>query len=285
MRVKKQKRHRKAVRFYSACFGFREPYKVLCDGTFVHHLLLHGLIPADNVLHRLLGARVLLFSSRCVIAELQALGDSHSDALNAARQLVTARCDHEKRVSATACIESIIGDSNPEHFFVATQDGDLRRKFQKIPGVPVIYGLKNSLFIDQPSAHQREFVKSTEERRLCVSEPEYHKLYKKESRGGLESQTTDLASFHVGSTHDISASDHMGNSISRGHMLGVAEKTKFKRKKAKGPNPLSCMKKKKKEGSSSAVNQVEKTDSNTKRKRIRKCNRTHKESNTSELAS
>ncbi|KAH7692226.1 U3 small nucleolar RNA-associated protein 23 [Dioscorea alata] len=268
MRVKKQKRHRKAVRFYSACFGFREPYKVLCDGTFVHHLLLHGLVPADNALQRLLGARVLLFSSRCVVAELQALGESHSEALNAARQLVIARCDHEKRVSATACIESIIGESNPEHFFVATQDADLRRMFQKIAGVPVIYGLKNSLFIDQPSAHQREFVKSTEERRMHMNEPEYYKLHKKELKDELT-----LAKLNDDSANETSGSEHMRKTIAGGHALGVADKTKFKRKKAKGPNPLSCLKKKMKEASSNAINQDEKADSNSKRTRIRKRNR------------
>jgi U3 small nucleolar RNA-associated protein 23 len=66
MRVKKQKRHRKVVRFYSACFGFREPYKVLLDGTLVHHLLSHGLSPADDALSRLLGARCLLFTTKWV---------------------------------------------------------------------------------------------------------------------------------------------------------------------------------------------------------------------------
>lgn len=64
MRVKKQKRHRKVVRFFSACFGFREPFKVLCDGTFVHHLLIHHLTPADDALSRLLGGRALLFTTR-----------------------------------------------------------------------------------------------------------------------------------------------------------------------------------------------------------------------------
>ena len=64
MRVKKQKRHRKAVRFYAACFGFREPFKVLCDGTFVHHLLLNKITPADTALANALGAPVKIFTTR-----------------------------------------------------------------------------------------------------------------------------------------------------------------------------------------------------------------------------
>lgn len=64
MRVKKQKRHRRAVRFYTACFGFREPFKILCDGTFVHHLLANGITPADTALANTLGATVKIFTTR-----------------------------------------------------------------------------------------------------------------------------------------------------------------------------------------------------------------------------
>lgn len=42
------------------------------------------------------------------------------------------RCDHEKRKSAVACITEVIGENNPEHFFVATQDAELRNKFHQV---------------------------------------------------------------------------------------------------------------------------------------------------------
>lgn len=64
MRFKKQKRHRKAVRFYTACFGFREPFKIICDGTFVHHLIANGIAPADTALMNILGAPVKIFTTR-----------------------------------------------------------------------------------------------------------------------------------------------------------------------------------------------------------------------------
>lgn len=69
MRVKKQKRHRKIVRFYTACFGFRQPYKVLCDGTFVHHLIENRITPADIALSNTLAAPVKLFATKsaCVL--------------------------------------------------------------------------------------------------------------------------------------------------------------------------------------------------------------------------
>lgn len=64
MRFKKQKRHRKAVRFYTTCFGFREPFKVLFDGTFVHHLLVNNITPADTAVANTLGAPVKIFTTR-----------------------------------------------------------------------------------------------------------------------------------------------------------------------------------------------------------------------------
>ncbi|CAL9194906.1 unnamed protein product [Musa hybrid cultivar] len=262
MRVKKQKRHRKVVRFYSACFGFREPYKVLCDGTFIHHLLHHRLTPADDVIFHLLGARALLFTTRCIIGELRSLGESHSEALEAAQQLFTARCDHEKRVGATACVESVIGETNSEHFFVATQDADMRKKFREVgfvPGVPVIYGLRNSLFIEQPSAQQRQYAKSTEEKRLHMGESEYLKLYKSDLKGVITNDSTNRLTEGTQLTRNISTTKRM---------LGVAEKSKFKRKRAKGPNPLSC-KKKKKDDTSAPQNQ-DGVDSGATKKKIRK---------------
>uniref|UniRef100_A0A453Q612 PIN domain-containing protein n=1 Tax=Aegilops tauschii subsp. strangulata TaxID=200361 RepID=A0A453Q612_AEGTS len=124
IRVKRRSRHRKVVKFYSTCFGFREPYKVLVDGTFVHHLLVHQLLPADDALRELLSAArpPPLFTSKCVQVELRRLGKSYSQAFDAARLLATFGCEHDKVVSAVDCILSLVGDKNPEHYFVATQD-------------------------------------------------------------------------------------------------------------------------------------------------------------------
>lgn len=42
------------------------------------------------------------------------------------------RCEHEKRKSAVACMSEVIGENNSEHFFVATQDAELRKKFKEV---------------------------------------------------------------------------------------------------------------------------------------------------------
>jgi hypothetical protein len=70
----------------------------------------------------------------------------------------------------------------------------------------VIYGLKNSLFIEQPSAQQRKFAQLDEEKRIHMEKSEFKKL--------LKASSEEKAS---------------GDGITP----GVAEKSKFKRNRAK----------------------------------------------------
>ncbi|KAK9932322.1 hypothetical protein M0R45_019565 [Rubus argutus] len=244
MRVKKQKRHRKIVRFYTACYGFRQPYKVLCDVTFVHHLVTNRITPADKALSNILGAPVTLYTTKCAVAELKmhgpSLGPSHSESLEAATSLITARCDHEKALSADDCIMDVIGKNNSEHFFVATQQADLRKRILKIPGVPVVYSLRTALLLEAPSAAQRQFVKTSEEQRLHMTDLEY-KMLEKRAKNMLEKDSSD---------EDVGCGDQnlqvqaVEKKRTARKELGVKDKVQFKRKKAKGPNPLSCKPKK-----------------------------------------
>lgn len=275
MRVKKRSKHRKAVKFYATCFGFREPYKVLMDGTFVHHLLTHRLLPPDDALRTLLSASrtPALFTSKCALAELRRLGKSHAESFDVAQLLATAECEHDKVVSAVNCFISLIGDKNPEHYFVATQDADLREKLREIPGVPVIYGLKNSLFIEKPSVQQRKFAQLDEEKRLNMDVSEYKKLLKAAS-----GETDASEKGRDGEQHGRPISSLVKNA------LRVADKSKFKRNRAKGPNPLSC-KKKKPKPQPTAQNQGAAADGEAKRKRVRKRKTGQKDNKQAETAS
>ncbi|KAF3452817.1 hypothetical protein FNV43_RR03250 [Rhamnella rubrinervis] len=282
MRVKKQKRHRKIVRFYTACYGFRPPFKVLCDGTFVHHLLVNRITPADDALSNVLGSPVKLFTTSCVLAELKNLGRSVSESLDAAQQLLTARCNHENRKRADACILELISENNPEHFFVATQEYDLRKKSLEMPGVPVIYALRNALLLEPPSAIQRAFVKTSEEERSHMNEKEYEML-KKKMKSTLTNEEQNGA-FNEGLVDQNLQVQAMTKTRTARKGIDIKDKVQFKRKKAKGPNPLSCLKKKNRENRNS-VQVKEKNDENDSvrsRGRKRKRSRGHRKSGESE---
>ncbi|KDP42893.1 hypothetical protein JCGZ_23835 [Jatropha curcas] len=245
MRVRKQRRHRKAVRFYTACFGFRQPFKILCDGTFVHHLIVNSIAPADKALSNILGGPVKLFTTRCVLGELKRLGNSYSESLQAAHKLMIARCDHENKKSAEACIVEIIGENNPEHFFVATQDFVMRKKFREVPGVPLIFGLRNAVLLEPPSAFQHEFVKTSEEERSRVTELE-HKMLKNRTKSMLTKEKSGHSSDENEGPRDQDLEmQPVRKKQGTGKRMDVKDRAQFKRKKVKGPNPLSCKKKKK----------------------------------------
>ncbi|RZC62500.1 hypothetical protein C5167_024255 [Papaver somniferum] len=264
MKVKRMKHHRKYVRFYTTCFGFREPYKVFCDGTFIHHLVTNQITDFSQAISNILGKPAKLFTTRCVIAELHSLGESFSKSFEEARNLSLARCDHEKRKGAAACIADVIGEKNSEHFFLATQDNELRIRFREVPGVPLIFGLRKSLILEPPSTSQREFVKSSEEQRLRMTEMEKTLL----KRGISKIATED------GDPTSDAHEEASGNEVVPDAFISVPRKTdgpQFKRNKPKGPNPLSCKKKKVAEKPSTAPNKDgDSAKRNRKRKRSRR---------------
>lgn len=244
MRVTKQKQNRKTVRFYKACFAFREPYKVLCDGTFIHHMLESRLGTVNEALSGLLGGHVKVFVTRCVIEELKKLGESFSGTVLATRRLTTARCNHESLKSATECLEAMVGADNPEHFFVATQDGGLRKKFRQVPGVPVVFVQKNYLLLEPPSEYQHQIARMTEAERMRMMEREFKLLEALEAKKAATQ--ADVTSAPEISGDEMPKKIESRDGSKSGNMLAVKDRPRFKRKKAKGPNPLSCKKKKNK---------------------------------------
>ncbi|KAK9071710.1 hypothetical protein SSX86_008139 [Deinandra increscens subsp. villosa] len=268
MRLKKQKRHRRSVRFFTTCYGFRSPFKILCDGTFIHHLLVNRITPADNAISNILGAPVKMFTTRCVLAELKSLGETYSGSLNVARDLAPARCDHEKRKSAVACLADVIGESNSEHFFAASQDVELRKKFQEVPAVPVMFALRNSLFLEPPSQIQQQFAKSAEEERSRVNGLELKLLSNKKKRSSeTDEQEDEVLPNEI--TEDLEK-----NASKR--TTDVKDKVQFKRKRAKAPNPLSCKKKKKDNEKLVAKKKVNNETVETVRSRSKKRKRSRK---------
>ncbi|OCT74970.1 hypothetical protein XELAEV_18033958mg [Xenopus laevis] len=177
---------------------------------------------------------VQLCTSHCVIKELESLGKELYGAKLIAQRFQVRSCSHFKDpVSGSACILSLTADGNPHHYFIATQDQELAAKVKKRAGVPLMFIIQNTIVLDKPSPKSLARVEALQSNQLV---PEHQK-------------------------HSIK---HLK------HEQGVAkdsERKGRKRKRLKGPNPLSCMKKKKKIPEQQAAAS---TSSQTKRKRRRK---------------
>ncbi|KAH0925411.1 hypothetical protein HID58_017667 [Brassica napus] len=215
MRVKRQKKNRRTARFFTVCFGFRQPFKVLCDGTFVHHLVSKEITPADTVVSELLGGPVKLFTTRCVLAELQKLGKDYSESLEAAQMLSTATCEHEEAKPADECLSEVLGVNS-----------GLRVSEKASAGSS-----------DELSVYSSTFTaKDSDRKRLTMTDAE---------KRILEKQTARILASNRGEGTVEDEQWETPRVVSTRNGLGVKDKPQFKRNRANGPNPLSCMKKKK----------------------------------------
>lgn len=157
----------------------------------------------------------------------------------------------------------LLEKKNPEHFFVSTQDVDLRKKLQELPGVPLIFGLRNALLLEPPSAFQRQFVKTSEEARSRMTELEFKMLEKKKI---LETEEIRESSNRY---EELETQTDKETHYARKGM-GVKDRPQFKRKRAKAPNSLSCKKKKSHENLNTASGKEGKDGNTTVRSRNRK---------------
>lgn len=138
-------------------------------------------------------------------------------------------CGHEKNpISAAHCLHSLLtSHDNEEHFILATQDKNLKEMVRLIPGCPIISLVLSALCMEKPSL-------------MNVAEAN------EEIEQSKEQGVSDLKAI-------------------KSQVFGLEPAAK-KRKKLKGPNPLSCKKKQKK---SVAVETVDKDSDKRKRPRKR----------------
>lgn len=99
--------------------------------------------------------------------------------------------------------------TSPEKYFFATQDPKLKSNIRQIPGIPVISFNRSVLVLDAPSHQNMKELTSTETVKRGISEKEKEVLFNEY------------------------------------HILPSTDTEPIKRKhKPQGPNPLSCLKKK-----------------------------------------
>lgn len=100
----------------------------------------------------------------------------------------------------------------------------------QVPGVPLVFGLRNSLFLEPPSAFQRQFVKANEENRSHLSELET-KMLKKKAKSILQTDETRDSS---NENEDFEEQMEIRKKQkAKNTTLGVKDRPQFKRKRAK----------------------------------------------------
>jgi len=103
-----------------------------------------------------------------------------------------------------------------------------------VPGVPLIYALINALFLESPSAYQRQYVKTSEEGRLHMTEKEY-KIFKNRVTTDDEEANNSITEIveNVDSGDQTINVQAVKKSIAARNRMEIKDKPQFKRKRAK----------------------------------------------------
>ena len=231
MRLQKARKSRKHLNFYRAAHGFRPPFTVLVDSTALQTALNVNLW-LQTELPKLLGGRCEIVVTRAVVAELRALGKDFAAAAAQAQKLQYLASDNSD--SALESVLALVQNGNPQRLFVLTEDKKMQRRLASIPGVPLLRFARDRLMLEAP----------------CRGQAEPEPVPQSAPKAGKAGDGTGAAS----------APERQRVPAKPGKQQPPP------RKKRKGPNPLSCMKKKRVEPP--AARKV--GDGASGRKRIRK---------------
>ncbi|EZA49039.1 rRNA-processing protein UTP23 homolog [Ooceraea biroi] len=219
MKTSRHKKVRKNLGFYINNYKFRQPFQVLIDGTFAF-AALQNKFNIQEQLTKYFKCEVKLLTTPCIISETEKLGifsSAVSGAMQIVKQYAVHRCEHTRKpISGSKCLRSMIGENNNSRYIVATQDRELQEELRIIPGVPVLYLHGKVPTLESPSEASRRHAET---------------LQKQLGMTTWEKETVKELRKHAGMTEE-----------------NVQLK---KRKKKGGPNPLSCLKKKKPQATAS----------------------------------
>ena len=124
--------------------------QVLLDGTLLHASLAAQQTDVESAVNKLLG-RSRVFVTQCVRHELKGLGKDFAGTLRASRELPCHKCGCVTPKRGSDCLAHVVGANNPGHFFVGTNDRDLRKKLGRIPEAPMLFRTVNGLQLQPPT--------------------------------------------------------------------------------------------------------------------------------------
>lgn len=192
-------------------FSMREPYQIILDPGACRESTKHKINFRD-VLPNILGGNVKLLSSPCIISELknqQASSSIDDDgSVFVARRCELLKCKHYPPKSSRDCIFDLIHTTNNQyHYGVLAQDEELRKNLRdNTVGVPIFHIYAKVIVMEDPSNRTLAFAREE------------------------GSKANRPADFEIKMLEKIAP-------------ISIVPKVAVHRKKrAKGPNPLSCKK-------------------------------------------
>eukprot|EP00879_Flechtneria_rotunda_P023854 GHRR01025263.1.p1 GENE.GHRR01025263.1~~GHRR01025263.1.p1 ORF type:complete len:239 (+),score=112.09 GHRR01025263.1:609-1325(+) len=178
--------------------------------------LLCSMSHLQQLLTRLVGGAVKLYTTSCVSKELTSLGSDFAASAAFARQQQLHKCEHNPAVAAADCLLAAVAGANSNHWWIATQDQALQTELGTQQAVPMLFASVNGLHLAEPAEQAKAAI----------------------AAGHMAAQTLQQHELKSEALQDLSELRPKDDSWK-----------KFKRKKVKGPNPLSIRKKQQRPGS------------------------------------
>ena len=232
MRHGRAKAARKTLKFLRLNFGLSPPYRVILDGTFCAEVVKKN-VPIMDRLAGIIGEKFEAFVLRSGINEVKALGDQFENVVKFMLNECTILNDVSPEGSSsgssrdgTSRLLTYVGATNPNHYFVCTQDPSLSDSLRRIPNTPLMRLHNTVLCLEGVSkSSKREAEKGERGKSLSAmgrdEKEEIDRVWEEERK------------------RKRAAGEGTAGDTTGGGNGGGGER---KRKKAKGPNPLSVKK-------------------------------------------
>lgn len=258
MRQKRAKTYKKLLANYIRTFGLRPPLQILIDSqmaismaemklrpeevysrlesTFQISAALPSSVRPQSITHQIGHSKfnkaagyVKPMITQCCMNELyksQKQGESQAKAVELAKTWERRFCNHKDSISGDRCIRQMIGERNKHRYCLAANSVELRNAIRHtVAGVPIAHVNDHKVMVMEPMSEltKKKCEEVEKEKLQAVSGRQSNVLGKRSSET------------NVGREGDIQEETNQQ----------AVQDLKTRKKKAKGPNPLSMKKPKK----------------------------------------
>ncbi|KAI9261500.1 Fcf1-domain-containing protein [Phascolomyces articulosus] len=178
MRTKTQRAYKRLLHEYSLGFGLRTPYQILVDAEFCKEAAKQKL-DINVEFEKTFQDPTRHFITECSIQELRRQSQGSFEAQQMAKQFERRRCPHTHApIAGAECISQVVGPSNEYNYIVASQDDTLREKLRAISGIPMVYVKAHMVVMEQMSTATKKFLEKKEAEKKGLSTKEKYQVDK-----------------------------------------------------------------------------------------------------------
>ncbi|CAO3592417.1 unnamed protein product [Absidia cylindrospora] len=174
MRAKTNRLYKKAMHSYGIGFGFRAPYQILLDSSFIKLATEQRLSLQEDFKYCCQALLDHVLVTACVVNEIHKQGDHR--AASVAKTFESRKCKHHHPVSSAQCLIDLLGTDNTNNYCVATQNNVIRKHIRDMPGVPVLKVQKGMIILESLSTATKDAIQKKEKAKTLPSSSEAQHL-------------------------------------------------------------------------------------------------------------